>query len=98
MKKYIIITADTNDGDYITEKTLITDEQIELIKPIIEEIKKNNGDFGVGEAGWRNPSKEEYTHMKGYDLFMEIIPYGENGFHSIDSIEVITVVETEKLL
>ena len=28
MKKYIIITADTNDGDYVIEKSEITDEQI----------------------------------------------------------------------
>ena len=26
MKKYIIITADTNDGDYVTQKTLIKND------------------------------------------------------------------------
>ena len=40
MKKYIVITADTNDGDYITEKSEITDDQIEIIMPVIESIKK----------------------------------------------------------
>lgn len=39
MKKYIFVKADTNDADYITEKSEITDEQIEIIKPLIEAIK-----------------------------------------------------------
>lgn len=39
MKKYIIIEADTNDADYIQSKNLITDEKLELIKPLIAEIK-----------------------------------------------------------
>ena len=49
MTKYIIIEADTNDGDYITEKSVITDEQIQLILPIIEEINKNNGQYSLME-------------------------------------------------
>lgn len=39
MKKYIIIKADTNDADYITKKTEITDEQIEQIKPVIAALQ-----------------------------------------------------------
>jgi hypothetical protein len=39
MKK-IIIKADTNDADYITEQRVITDEQLELIKPVVEAIKE----------------------------------------------------------
>jgi len=36
MKKYIIITADTNDADYVTQKSLITDETILKLQPIIQ--------------------------------------------------------------
>lgn len=39
MKKYILIEADTNDGDYIMEKNEITDETLELIMPVIQAIK-----------------------------------------------------------
>lgn len=39
MKKYLVITADTNDGDYVTEKHSVTDETIELLKPAIEAVK-----------------------------------------------------------
>lgn len=40
MRKYIEIKCDTNDADYITERNLITDEELELIKPIIKKIKQ----------------------------------------------------------
>lgn len=52
MKKYIIVIADTNDGDLVTEKTLITDKQIELIKPVIEAIKERNKEITRGN--WNN--------------------------------------------
>jgi hypothetical protein len=39
MKKYLVITADTNDGDYVTEKHLVTDETLESLKPAIEAVK-----------------------------------------------------------
>ena len=39
MKKYIIVKADTNDADYVTKKSEITDEQIEQIKPIIAALQ-----------------------------------------------------------
>jgi len=39
MKKFIVIKADTNDADYIYGKEPITDEEIEAIKPVIEQLK-----------------------------------------------------------
>ncbi len=39
MKKYIVIEADTNDGDYITNKSEITDSELEVINPVIQAIK-----------------------------------------------------------
>lgn len=97
-KKYIIITADTNDGDYITEKSLITDIQIELIKPIIEQINKNNGQYGRGEAGYDFDAEENYGDLDNFNLFDDFVPYGEYGIHTIESIEILEVVKEEKLL
>jgi len=37
--KYIYITADTNDGDYIHELSEISDEHLEEIQPVIDAIK-----------------------------------------------------------
>lgn len=96
--KYIIITADTNDGDYVTEKSLITDSQIELIKPIIEKINENGGSYGKGDVGYDFESKEHYGHLDNFELFDDFVPYGEYGIHTIESIEIIEVVKEEILL
>jgi hypothetical protein len=42
MKYYINITADYNDGDYISEMNEISEETLELIRPVIEAIKGFN--------------------------------------------------------
>ncbi len=47
MKKYILIQADVNDGDYINFKHEISDEDIELINPIIQAIKEFNDDKSI---------------------------------------------------
>lgn len=39
MKQYIEITADTNDADYVNNRCEITNEELELIKPVIQAIK-----------------------------------------------------------
>jgi hypothetical protein len=59
MKKFVIVTADTNDADYITEKTEITDDQIEnIIKPVIAQLevrrKKLNEDRHKNWNEWRH--------------------------------------------
>ena len=58
MKKYIIIQADTNDADYITAKTEISDDQIESIKPVIAALefrrKKLNEDRHKNWNEWRH--------------------------------------------
>jgi hypothetical protein len=38
MKQYIVIEADTNDADYVMQKTAITSEELELIMPVITAI------------------------------------------------------------
>lgn len=40
MKKYIYIQADTNDANYVTTLKEISDEDLELILPVINAIKK----------------------------------------------------------
>lgn len=116
MKKFIIIKADTNDGDYITEKSKITDDQIKLITPVVDAIRnfepyvgtksdwihKHRHNFPYGEClrkdlGEKSP-EEMYGHIEGFELFENLIPYDEYGIHTIESVEIIEVTETEKLL
>lgn len=118
MKKYIIITGDTNDGDYISEKTQISDENLEIIKPVIKAIKDYNEDKTITYQKWnwwdikdynnrrdnsKPTPKELYLNtgkcsQEAFDIFNDYIPHDEYGIHSIDSIELLTVIEEQKLL
>ena len=77
MGKYILIRADANDADYITEKSPITDEQIELIKPVIEQLKirrdKLNEDLHKNWNKWRhNWSTSEFgRHDNPTKMYVE---------------------------
>jgi len=76
MSKYIYIKADTNDGDYISKKSEITDDQIELIKPVIEQLKfrkdKLNEDKMHNWNEWRhNWVTSEYSESTLYDMYIE---------------------------
>jgi hypothetical protein len=51
MKYYINITADTNDADYISEIGEISNEQLELIQPVIKAIKNFKSYKGKSKSG-----------------------------------------------
>lgn len=102
MKKYIIITADTNDADYVTRKTVINDTEIKLIKEILSKLPKNgrriswkNGDMGdtASELIKNNILTEEEV-----EFFEEYLPRGEYGIHTIESVEILEVTNEERLL
>jgi hypothetical protein len=110
MKKYIIIKADTNDADYVQKKSLITDKQIEEeVLPIVKAIKDFNKmhQRGSGEYNWPNSEYRNETVEETYKdilteeqigIFDNYVPRGEYGIHTIESIEILTVVEELKLL
>lgn len=105
MKKYLEITADPNDADYVTERTVVTDEQLEAIKPVIEAIKNCKADHNweTGEM------KADCTPQKLYvdigilskdqiKLFDNFLPYSEYGIHTIESVKLLVVQEEIDLL
>lgn len=97
MKKYILIEADHNDGDYTLAKNEITEERLELFKPIIEKIKENRGDFSTRDCG--DSAQELYGDMEGFEQFLDFCPNGEGyGIHTIESVDVITIAEEVSLL
>jgi len=69
MKKCIIITADTNDADYITKKTEITDEQIEQIKPVIAAIQARRDKL----------NEDRHTNWNKWGHNWETSEYGKLG-------------------
>jgi hypothetical protein len=94
--KYIYITADTNDGDYIYQLSQITEEQLEEIQPVIDAVKANNGDFSCRDMG--DSGERLYGDLPGYDEFYDHVPRGQYGIHTIESIEVFTVSDVKTLM
>ena len=109
MNKYLYIQADTNDGDYISSLSKITDEEIELIRPVIKTIKNFKSYYSEEHQWWHHHNypnsdycREDlgektpwdlYGHLEGFELFHDFVPYGENGIHSIDEILVVEIKE-----
>lgn len=112
MKKYILIKADVNDGDYISSKNEITDEDIELIKPIIDAIKEYDNDKSIKRQKWnwdingyndQDPNqryvKSGKCSLESFDYFNDLLPFMDNqDIHTIESIEILVVSEEIKLL
>jgi len=118
MKKYIIVTADENDGDYITNKSEITDTELELIKPVIKQLQLRKAKLNED----RNKNWNEYRHnwetgelinekspeklyvetglltQEQVNIFDKYVPDNEFGIHTIDSVEILEVVNEIKLL
>ena len=98
MKKYIEIKGDTNDGDYVSERTEVTDAQIEEIKPVIEAIKNSEAQHGFNfdtSEYQNNDAEEVYGNIDGFSMFRRMVPHGEHGIHSIDSIIILEAKETK---
>ncbi|KKL70172.1 hypothetical protein LCGC14_2107600 [marine sediment metagenome] len=70
-KKYeITIVGDTNDADYITQVESISEEDLEIIKPLIKAIK-NFKPYKIGyKCSWDSNKTGYWTHDHNY-------PYGE---------------------
>lgn len=110
MKKYIEIKADTNDGDYIVERSKIIDSEIEEILPVINAIKEFNKIHSRGseEYNWNTIEgsryKSPYETYKNIltkdqiNLFQDYCPNGEYGIHTIESITILHVTQEDKLL
>lgn len=110
----ISITADTNDGDYITQVSDINEEILELIIPVIRAIA-NFKPYQSGDKNWKHfhnfpigechrdhlgekSVKDLYGHLPGLEEFLKIIPYNEYGIHTIKSVEVYEITNIQKLL
>ena len=105
MKKYIVVEADTNDGDYITEKSLISDEKIEQLKVALAKLGNQNGipwntgDMVNEKRGRLSPDTMygEILTKQELDLIEEFVPHGEYGVHTIESMEILEVIKEYKL-
>ena len=85
----IVITADTNDADYITKISDITRGELERFTPLIAEIAKvkhYNWDTSVYGEDEDRP-ENMYSQLAALaEEFGAFVPHGEQGVHTIESI------------
>lgn len=101
-EQFIVIEADTNDGDYITNQCSITEEELATIMPVIAEITKlkakggNTWDTREWESEEVRPEAvyAEVLTQKQISIFNDYVPYGEFGVHSIERITIIEEIAT----
>ena len=108
MKKYIVIEADVNDGDYVTEKKEITDDQIIKIKEILAKMPKEKDFKGKELSSIRYETRElgdddkkdsDYNCITNEEkaFLSEFLPSGDYnypGIHTIESVEIVQEIES----
>jgi len=86
MKKYLIVTADTNDADYITENTEISDKDLEILKPLFKSIK-NFKPYKVKYKSSCSGEIREWTHDNNFPWGNgEYMPREDLGEKSVEEI------------
>jgi hypothetical protein len=102
MEKYeLVIKADTNDGDYVTSTTAVSEETIEKLKPIVEAIKAKGRRHNWPRHEYGDSNVEtlypELTRDQ-IELFDDLRPYGEHGIHTIESVVYYLIPDKTILL
>jgi hypothetical protein len=111
--KYLMVVADTNDGDYVHRKVKITPGKVEEIMPVIEAIKKFKPYKSKGHEFRHNfPQgeclREDMGEKEVYDIYPKLTKdqldefieeYAPYAEYGIHTIKSIELVsEGEKLL
>ncbi len=76
MKKYLLITADVNDADYIHSKHEVSDEDLAILMPLIKAIKAFDDDKTIKyqKYNWwtMNESRETEQYMSPKKRYVEL--------------------------
>jgi hypothetical protein len=95
--KEIVITGDTNDGDYVTEITEISDEEIIRIKEILNKMPKKGYfiRYKTEEMGTDDQENSDYQHItyEEKQFLGRFLPYGDSNYPGIHTIEDVYIVE-----
>lgn len=104
--KLLAIRADTNDADYVTEITVVTQEDLDMMLPLINAVINYSSKPGYeGKHNWeanqysQNPPYKAYAEFgrEVLDMFAYYVPTSENGVHSIEDISIIEVSKVTNL-
>jgi len=95
--KHILVKADMNDADYTEHLSQITDEQLEIIMPVIDAIKEYKKIHGW-RSNWDDESWPWYEERgiteEQFDIMSDFVPGGgDYPIHAIESITILEVTE-----
>lgn len=101
MKTYqLIINADYNDGDNINNTEIVSEEELPRIKSIINTLKKTGHNWETNNGFKSVPPEQMYKGIiseEDIEYFADLVPNGEYGIHTIETIELIEVSNIEVL-
>ncbi len=103
LKYQLIVVADTNDADYVTQMTDVSLETVEELRPLLSAIAKNDGQWCTSEyenieySGPIAVYGKEFTEEL-VEKFNGMVPYGENGVHTIETIKLIQYCDVETFI
>jgi hypothetical protein len=88
----LVIEADTNDADYVTSTTPVSEMQIVAVKLFAEMIKACPKHYNWANSEYTDSNEhplEVYSELteQAFEWFNDLLPYGEHGIHTIVSIE-----------
>ena len=111
MKLYIEIKGDTNDADYITERTEINEQDLLDIQPVINAIKEFDEDESIKyqKYNWWDveSSREGEQYMSPYDRYVKSGKCTEEAYdyfneyiprHTNDNIHSIDSIKLIKVI
>jgi len=87
----LTIVADYNDANYITEIHHIDQETLDKLHPIMTEVGKTRRyNWNTSEYAQAPSPNEMYPQFDEdvIDHFDSLVPYGEHGVHSIETIKI----------
>ena len=108
MANFLLVEVDTNDGDYATSVKPLHDGDLEKIKLMIEKIKANTEYHNFDHMHLYTDSEDEYggyvseenreADIDVYETFLKYCPSHEQGFHTVEKVEIYDVGHIEALL
>lgn len=106
-ERFVIVTADTNDADYITRQTPLplgekcgSVDLEALLRKVWKATQECTEHYNWPNSEYRDGCPYELYDgillMAEIDIFQEYFePYGEDGIHTIESIQIVEgTVET----
>ena len=97
------IEVDTNDADYIKESVNLTDEGLEHIKGCVETLKRrfpNLVGFAQSEyhGNWSDDILSDDPDYNDLETIANLAPYGEYGWHTLESIKYFPYAKEVRLV